>query len=65
VTLTPKLAISVTVAGLSVRDAASGEQLWLSPGFAPRGCANPSVANGRVFWPSAANGMIFCWEPEK
>ena len=65
VTLTPKLAVSVTVAGLSVRDAASGEQLWLSPGFAPRGCANPSVANGRVFWPSAANGMIFCWEPEK
>jgi hypothetical protein len=47
-----------------VRDIKKGELLWRSPGFAPRGCVNPAIANGRVFWPSAASGMVFCWEPE-
>jgi outer membrane protein assembly factor BamB len=63
VSLTPNLAFAITVGGLNVRDVKTGELLWLSPGFAPRGCVNPTLANGRVFWPSAASGMIFCWEP--
>jgi hypothetical protein len=65
VALTPGLAFAITVGGLNVRDVKTGELLWLSPGFAPRGCVNPTLANGRVFWPSAASGMIFCWEPAK
>ena len=64
VALTPKYAFAATVAGLNVRDVKNGDLLWQSPGFAPRGCVNPAVANGRVFWPSAASGMIFCWESE-
>jgi outer membrane protein assembly factor BamB len=62
VALTPSLAFAITVGGLNVRDVKTGELLWLSPGFAPRGCVNPALANGRVFWPSAASGMIYCWE---
>ena len=62
VALTPNLAFAITVGGLNVRDVKTGELLWLSPGFAPRGCVNPTLANGRVFWPSAASGMIYCWE---
>jgi outer membrane protein assembly factor BamB len=65
VALTPNLSVNVTVNGLHVRDLKTGALLWLSPGFAPRGCVNPSLANGRVFWPSAASGLIYCWEPEK
>lgn len=64
VALTPSLAFAITVGGLNVRDVKTGELLWLSPGFAPRGCVNPALANGRVFWPSAASGMIYCWEGE-
>lgn len=64
VALTPRFAFAATVGGLNVRDTKSGELLWRSPGFAPRGCVNPALANGRVFWPSAASGMIYCWEPE-
>lgn len=64
VALTPRYAFAATVGGLNVRDIKNGELLWRSPGFAPRGCVNPALANGRVFWPSAASGMIFCWEPE-
>jgi hypothetical protein len=48
---------------LNVRDIKTGDLLWRSPGFAPRGCVNATLGNGRVFWPSAASGMIFCWEP--
>ena len=62
VALTPNLSVNVTVNGLHVRDVKTGALLWLSPGFAPRGCVNPSLSNGRVFWPSAASGMIYCWE---
>ena len=62
VALTPNLAFAITVGGLNIRDVKTGELLWLSPGFAPRGCVNPTLANGRVFWPSAASGMIYCWE---
>jgi len=62
VALTPNLAFAITVGGLNVRDVKTGELLWLSPGFAPRGCVNPTLANGRVFWPSAASGTIYCWE---
>jgi outer membrane protein assembly factor BamB len=65
VALTPSCSFAITVGGLNVRDAKTGALLWLSPGFAPRGCVNAALANGRVFWPSAASGMIFCWEPEK
>lgn len=65
VVLTPHLSVNITVNGLHVRDVKTGALLWLSPGFAPRGCVNPSLANGRIFWPSAASGMIFCWEPEE
>jgi outer membrane protein assembly factor BamB len=64
VALTPRYAFAATVGGLNVRDVKNGELLWRSPGFAPRGCVNPALANGRVFWPSAASGMIFCWEPK-
>ena len=55
----------VTVQDLGWAGVKNGELLWRSPGFAPRGCVNPAVANGRVFWPSAASGMIFCWEPKE
>ncbi|MEX0704824.1 MAG: PQQ-binding-like beta-propeller repeat protein [Planctomycetales bacterium] len=65
VALTPKYAFGITVGGLNVRDVTNGELLWRSPGFAPRGCVNAALASGRVFWPSAASGMIFCWEPEQ
>jgi len=65
VALTPNLAFAITVGGLNVRAVQTGELLWLSPGFAPRGCVNAVLANGRVFWPSAASGMIFCWEHDK
>jgi len=64
VALTPRYAFATTVGGLNVRDVKTGELLWRSPGFAPRACVNPALANGRVFWPSAAGGVIFCWEPE-
>lgn len=64
VALTPRYAIAATVGGLNIRDVKNGELLWRSPGFAPRGCVNPAIANGRVFWPSAASGMIYCWEPQ-
>jgi outer membrane protein assembly factor BamB len=63
--LTPNCSYAITVGGLNVRDAKTGELLWLSPGFAPRGCVNVALANGRVFWPSAASGVVFCWEPAK
>jgi outer membrane protein assembly factor BamB len=63
VALTPRYAFAATVGGLNVRDVKNGELLWRSPGFAPRGCVNPAIANGRVYWPSAASGMIYCWEP--
>jgi hypothetical protein len=41
----------------------TGELRWKSPGFAPRGCVNAVLADGRVFWPSAASGVVYCWEP--
>ncbi|PCJ61851.1 MAG: hypothetical protein COA79_06030 [Planctomycetota bacterium] len=63
VSLTPKYSFAITVGGLIVREIGTGKLLWQSPGFAPRGCVNPSISNGRVFWPSAASGVIFCWEP--
>jgi outer membrane protein assembly factor BamB len=65
VALTPKYAFAITVGGLNVREVTNGELLWRSPGFAPRGCVNPILSNGRVFWPSAASGLIFCWEPAR
>ena len=64
VALTPRFAFAATVGGLNVRAVKNGELLWRSPGFASRGCVNPAIANGRVFWPSAASGMIYCWEPQ-
>lgn len=64
VSLTPRYAFAATVGGLNVRDNTNGDLLWRSPGFAPRGCVNPTLATGRVFWPSAASGLIFCWEPD-
>ncbi|MGQ9662073.1 MAG: outer membrane protein assembly factor BamB family protein [Kiritimatiellia bacterium] len=65
VVLTPALALAVTVAGLHVRDVQTGALLWLSPGFAARACVNPSLGSGRVFFPTATSGTIFCWEPER
>lgn len=62
VSLTPHLAFASTVGGLNVRDVKTGELLWQSPGFAPRGCVNPALGNGRIFWPSSASGMIYCWQ---
>jgi outer membrane protein assembly factor BamB len=64
VPLTPNCAFASGAGGLCVRDVRTGALLWQSPGFAPRGCASPSLANGRVFWGSAGSGMVFCWEPE-
>lgn len=63
VALTPEFAFAITVGGLNIRDVKTGTLQWQSPGFAPRGCVNVVLANGRVFWPSAASGMIYCWEP--
>jgi hypothetical protein len=64
VALTPACSFAITVGGLHVRDVRTGKLLWRSPGFAPRACVNPVLANGRVFWTSGASGMVFCWEPE-
>lgn len=64
VALTSRYAFAITVGGLNVRDVRTGELLWQSPGFAPRGCVNAVLADGRVFWPSAASGTVFCWEPD-
>jgi outer membrane protein assembly factor BamB len=64
VALTPNYSFAITLAGLNVRDVQTGNLLWHSPGFAPRACVNPALANGRVFWTSGANGMIYCWEPK-
>ena len=61
--LTPNLSVNVTRDGLHVRDTKTGALLWLSPGFMPTGCHSPSIANGRVYWPSSGSGMIYCWEP--
>ena len=63
VALTPNYSFAITLAGLNVREVQSGKLLWRSSGFAPRACVNPVLANGRVFWTSGANGMIYCWEP--
>ncbi len=63
VALTSRYAFAITVGGLNVRAVRTGELLWQSPGFAPRGCVNAVVSDGRVYWPSAASGTIFCWEP--
>ncbi len=63
VVLTPKLSLAITVSGLHVRDIRTGRLLWRSLGFAPRACVNAAVANGRVFFPSAASGMVYCFEP--
>jgi outer membrane protein assembly factor BamB len=60
--LTPRYSFAITVGGLNVRDAKTGKLMWLSSGFAPRGCVNVTLSNGRVFWPSAASGVIYCWE---
>jgi len=57
------LSLAISVSGLSVRDAVTGKLLWQSPGFAPRACVNATIANGRVFFPTAASGMLYCWEP--
>ena len=65
VALTPACSFAITLAGLNVRDVQTGKLLWHSPGFAPRACVNPALANGRVFWTSAASGVIYCWEPVK
>jgi len=63
VALTPNYSFAITLAGLNVREVQTGKLLWRSPGFAPRACVNPALANGRVFWTSGANGMVYCWEP--
>jgi outer membrane protein assembly factor BamB len=65
VALTPEYSFAITVGGLHVREARTGKLLWHSPGFAPRACVNPVLADGRVFWTSGASGMVFCWEPVK
>jgi hypothetical protein len=64
VALTPNCSFAITLAGLNVRDVQTGSLLWHSPGFAPRACVNPVLADGRVFWPSGSSGIIYCWEPE-
>jgi hypothetical protein len=49
VALTPEYSFAITVGGLNVRDVKAGKLLWRSPGFAPRGCVTPALANGWVF----------------
>jgi hypothetical protein len=63
--VTANYSFANTVGGLIVRDVKTGALLWQSPGFAPRGCVGVALANGRVFWPSSASGMVFCWEPDE
>ena len=63
VALTPEFSFAITLGGLNVREVRTGKLLWESPGFAPRACVNPVLANGRIFWTSAASGMIYCFEP--
>ena len=61
-----KLSLVAGVGGLCVRDVNSGELLWQSEmGFAPRSCANPAIANGRVFVNPQVNGMLYCFQPKK
>ena len=59
------LSLAVSVSGLYARDAATGETLWHSPGFAPRSCSSPIAANGRIFYDPQVNGMLYCFEPER
>jgi outer membrane protein assembly factor BamB len=56
------LSLAVTVTGLHVRDLSSGRITWSSLGFAPRDCAVPTVASGRIFV-HPQNGMLYCFEP--
>ena len=56
------LSLAVTVSGLHVRDMKTGGIVWSSPGFAPRTCSSPIVANGRIFYNPQINGMIYCFE---
>jgi outer membrane protein assembly factor BamB len=65
VALTASYSLASSVGGLNIRSVTTGALIWCSPGFAPRGCQNVALANGRVFWPSSASGVIFCWEPKK
>ena len=53
--------IAVTVGGMNVRDIKNGELLWRSQ--VRSSWLQPQRSNG-VFWPSAASGMIYCWEPD-
>lgn len=59
---TPRYSFANAVGGLAVRDIRTGELIWSSLGTAPRGCIGVTLSNGRVYWPGAANGMIYCWE---
>ncbi len=63
--LTANFSFAITLAGLNVREVQARKPRWHSAGFAPRACVNPALANGRVFWTSAASGVIYCWEPAK
>ncbi|MFB3891183.1 MAG: PQQ-binding-like beta-propeller repeat protein [Phycisphaerae bacterium] len=56
------LSLAITVSGLHVRDLGAGKITWSSLGFAPRACALPAVASGRVFV-HPQNGMLYCFEP--
>ena len=57
--------LALSVAGLCVRDIKTGEQLWLSLGFASRTCSNPIAAGGRVYCNPTVTGMVYCFEPSR
>ncbi len=57
------VSIAISIVGLHVRDANTGELLWRSRGFAPRTCASAIPASGRIFCNPQVNGMLYCFEP--
>lgn len=57
------ISIAISIVGLHVRNANTGELLWKSKGFAPRTCASAIPASGRIFCNPQVNGMFYCFEP--
>jgi len=61
-----ELSLVASVGGLYVRNFNTGELLWHSAmGFAPRNCANPAIASGRIFVNPQVTGMLYCFEPDE
>lgn len=56
-------AISATMRGVFVCDAATGDTIWRSPAFASKTCPHPIAAGGRLFFHPQNLDVLFCFEP--